>query len=245
MSLAMGNMNYGWNYSDASKPGHSLELTGTVVAIQNVQALDFGSRRPKTWPDGNPVLNLRLWICGPNGGLRTFTTQRASKAQQEGMAPSAHVDLLNLANQLGGDLIGQTISIRTEDPPQGIPYGSGRPRPWYIEHVADQGPFEPSNPLPVEATWECVLGNGQRASSDGKTLLDSQGNPIQAAPPVQPVQPMMQQVPVQPAPQVVPVPPQATQAAVNALGAQVVAVQQPVQAPAQQAQQVIQSDIPF
>ena len=37
-----------WNYSNPDNPGYSTELVGTVVAIQEVQAMNFG-------PGGKPT----------------------------------------------------------------------------------------------------------------------------------------------------------------------------------------------
>lgn len=144
---------HNWNYSKPDNPGYSLELTGTVAAIQEVQASEFGKggvpTGPAFWPDGNPKMNIRLILVGPKGGYRTWTITPAGKDAKAGLKPHIHVDLYKLA---GGvqftDLIGKTIHVWTEAPPAGFGYGLGNPRPWHAELV-DEGPYmvDPANPI--------------------------------------------------------------------------------------------------
>lgn len=155
---------HNWNYSKPENPGFSLSLTGTVVAIQEVQAMNFGSDgRPSTpafWDGGNPKMNIRLVLCGPSGGYRTWTFPPASKAAKQGKKKSVHLDLFALA---GGqnllDLIGKTIRATTVRPPAGFSYGLGNPRPWTVELVTDAGPYELAEPLDPVYLMPQVLGN--------------------------------------------------------------------------------------
>ena len=155
---------HNWNYSNPEGEGYSTSLTGTVVAIQETQAMNFGANgkpsTPKFWDDGNPVMNIRLVLAGPSGGIRTWTITPASKAAKEGKKKSVHIDLFKLA---GGknmtDLIGKTIKVTTVEPPAGFSYGRGNPRPWDVELVTDAGPFAPSEELPPIYKLPVVLAN--------------------------------------------------------------------------------------
>ena len=139
-----------WNYSKPNDAGFSTTLQGTIVAIQEVQAMNFGGNgkptTPKFWDNGQPVWNIRLVICGPNGGLRTWTIQPAGKAAKEGKKKSVHLDLYELSDGDMMHLIGKTIKVTTQAPPSGFSYGIGNPRPWQVELI-DQAPYAPSEPL--------------------------------------------------------------------------------------------------
>ena len=81
MSLNPGGVNsYGWNYSKPDKPGYSTQLVGTVLAIQEVQKMGYTTTgqpgAPQFWPDGNPMMNIRLALATETGELKTFTFQR-------------------------------------------------------------------------------------------------------------------------------------------------------------------------
>lgn len=153
------NESFNWNYSRPNDPGYSTELIGTVVAIQEVQAMNFGAggkpTTPKFWDNGNPMMMIRIVLCGPNGGIRSLTFQPASKAAREGKKKSLHLDLFKLA---GGkdmkDIINKTIKISTEEGH----YGLGNPRPWAVELVND-GPWSPSEPLPDQFLVPVLLAN--------------------------------------------------------------------------------------
>lgn len=217
---------YNWNYSKPNEPGYSLELVGTVVAIQQVQAMEFGAggvpTQPATWPDGNPKWNIRMALCGPNGGIRTWTFQPASKAAKEGKRKSVHLDLFALTGNTDMmNLIGQTLKIETDAPPQGFSYGIGNPRPWRVALVPGTV-YTLAAPLPEEFTVPQVHANS--AVSGGQVVQQQpQAMPVQApvAPVQQPVQPVPAPVPVQPQP----------------------AVQQPLTAP--ETPSVYDEDIPF
>ena len=159
--------NHNWNYSNPDGEGYSTSLTGTVVAVQEVQAMNFGANgkpsTPKFWDDGNPVMNIRLVLAGPSGGIRTWTITPASKAAKEGKKKSVHIDLFNLTSSNPAErdmmkLIGKTIEISTVAPPAGYGYGKGNPRPWEVKEV-EAGPFEPKEPLPPIYLMPKVLSN--------------------------------------------------------------------------------------
>lgn len=160
MSLNPGGAsNYSWNYSKPDKPGFSIQLVGTVLAIQEVQKMGFTTTgqpgAPEFWPDGNPKMNIRLALATEQGELKTFTFQPAGKAARMGQKKSVHMDLFHLTGDTDMmNLIGKTICISTQEGR----YGQGNPRPWFVQLV-DAGPFKPSQPLPPEFKLPQVLAN--------------------------------------------------------------------------------------
>lgn len=153
MSVSFNPMNdtpsyRGWNYSRPNDPYYSEVLVGTVKAIQYVQAMDFYTKEPKFWKEGDPVYNVRIALADPNGDLVTFTFAKASKAAKEGRKPSIHVDLYNLIGRQDLiNLIGRTIRFTTV----AGTYGAGNPRPFSVE-LLQEGPYELREPLPQEFT---------------------------------------------------------------------------------------------
>jgi hypothetical protein len=156
---------HNWNYAKPENDGFSTTITGTVMAIQEVQAMNFGSNglpsTPKFWENnGQPVWNIRMVLAGPSGGFRTWTITPASKAAREGKKRSVHLDLFKLAGGVNMmDLIGKTIKATTVQPPSGFNYGVGNPRPWEVELVTDVGPFALSEPLDAIYTVPQLLAN--------------------------------------------------------------------------------------
>lgn len=167
MSLNPGGANsYGWNYSKSDKPGYSTQLVGTVLAIQEVQKMGFTMNgqpgAPQFWPDGNPMMNIRIALATQEGELKTFTFQPAGKQARMGQKKSVHMDLFALTGNTDMmNLIGKTICIQTQEGH----YGQGNPRPWYVSLV-DAGPFKLSMPLPPEFKVAQVLAN--TAASGGQ-----------------------------------------------------------------------------
>lgn len=203
--VSKGN-EHNWNYSRPGEPGFSTDLTGTVAAIQEMQAMNFGPKGPTTpkfWDNGEPVWNIRMVIVGPNGGFRTWTFQPASKAAKEGKKKSVHLDLFALTGNTDMmNLVGKTLHIHTEQPPQGFSYGIGNPRPWEVELV-EEGPYQLNQPLDPMFTVPQLLANS--AASGGQV----QAQPQQAAYPApgvpagttmnnaMPTQPGMPSIPLQ------------------------------------------------
>lgn len=224
MSINPGGQNYSWNYSKPDKPGYSTQLVGTVLTIQEVQKLGYTMTGqpglPQFWPDGNPMMNIRMALATPEGELKAFVFQPAGKAAREGKKKSVHMDLFALTGNTDMmNLIGKTLCIQTQEGR----YGQGSPRPWFVQLV-DAGPFELGFPLPPEFKLPQVLAN--TAVSGGQ---------VNAPQPVQQYQPAYQQTPMpqyQPAPQYSPQPPQQPQSAFQA------------QPPMQQYQQPVQQPQP-
>lgn len=159
MALNPGGTNYGWNYSKPDKPGYSTQLVGTVLAIQEIQKMGYTTTgqpgAPQFWPDGNPMMNLRLALATEQGEIKTFVFQPAGKQARMGQKKSVHMDLFHLTGDTDMmNLIGKTICISTQDGR----YGQGNPRPWFVQLV-DAGPFKPAMPLPPEFKLPQVLAN--------------------------------------------------------------------------------------
>lgn len=157
MSLNPGGAaNYSWNYSNEQRDGFSLELSGTVVSLQEVQAREYNPNspqpgRPRTWPDGNPVMNIRMGLATQDGSLKSVTFMKAGKKQVSGEKPSLHMQLFGLTNGNMMELIGKTVHLWTwpVNPNTNAPWGQGNPRLFGVELLPDVQ-FELSSPLPEE-----------------------------------------------------------------------------------------------
>ncbi len=199
-----GATNFNWNYSNPERPNFSLELWGTVVSVQEVQARMFnpggGLGRPATWPDGKPKMNIRVGLATPEGELKSVTMARAGRDQAMGKKPSLHMDLFKIAG--GVDmygLIGKTIHLWTwpVNPNTNQPWGQGNPRLFGVEEVTTGEKYQLNFDLPREFTVESLYAD------DGV----SGGQPVAPAPQqIYPPQvPMMQgQYYQQPQPQYAP-----------------------------------------
>ena len=152
-----GTSNYSWNYSKPDRDGFSLELFGTIVSLQEVQAREYNPNsaqpgRPAFWPDGNPKMNIRVGFATPDGSLKSITFQKAGRKQVSGEKPSLHMQLYNLAggNMLG--LMGKTVHMWTwpANPNNGVAWGQGNPRLFGVEEINPEKPFELAMPLPEE-----------------------------------------------------------------------------------------------
>lgn len=166
MSLNPGGNNYNWNYSKPDKPGYSTQLVGTVLAIQEIQKMAYTMSgqpgAPQFWPDGNPMMNIRLALATQDGELKTFVFQPAGKQARMGQKKSVHMDLFALTGNTDMmNLIGKTICIQTQEGH----YGQGNPRPWAVSLV-DAGPYQLNGPLPSEFKAPQVLANS--AASGGQ-----------------------------------------------------------------------------
>lgn len=154
-----GTGNYSWNYSKPDREGYSTTLVGTVIAIQEVQKLGYTTTgqpgAPQFWPDGNPMMNIRLALVTETGDIKTFTFQPAGKAARMGQKKSVHMDLFHLTGDTDMmNLMGKTLCIQTQEGR----YGQGNPRPWFVSLV-DGGPFKPNVPVPPEFKLPQVLAN--------------------------------------------------------------------------------------
>ena len=208
-----GNTSYNWNHTNESRDGFSLEMTGTVVSIQEVQARDWDqqTRRPagpKTWPNGDPVWNIRMGFAQPDGSLKTFTFAEAGKKQRAGEKPSVHMTMYNLFGSME-DLMGKTLHIKTwsSNPTTGQAWGFGNPRLYEVE-VVDDVVYELKVPLPNDLVIPRLYADdgahgGQPVAQAPQQIHVPQVPPMQGqfyAPPVAtPTYPAYQQPMPQPA----------------------------------------------
>ena len=89
-----------WNYSNQQKDGYMPELTGTLTKVSIAQAHEFGHPEQKSyWPDGNPVIMLRLHIKDPNGEVYFFDIKPKSTMWFEDIQPACPEG--SLSNVLG------------------------------------------------------------------------------------------------------------------------------------------------
>lgn len=119
MSIFDIKKSHAWNYSDPHKPNFCTTLTGTVVGIDNPQAYDFQSGKPRTWDDGTPVRNIRMFIQESKTGDELSITFKPKSALFNAIGES--VDSV-------ADLIGHAVELKTEEGN----YGFGNPRPWQV-----------------------------------------------------------------------------------------------------------------
>ena len=210
MALNPGS-NTNWNCTKPDKEGYSLELFGTVVSIQEVQAREYTMSgqpgRPRFWPEGNPVWNIRMGFAMPDGSLKSITFPEAGAKQRSGEKPSLHMQMYNLSNGNMNNLIGKTLHVWTwpANPETGQQWRQGNPRLFGVEDVSDQITYELAGPLPYEFTIEQLLCND---GAQGGQPTPSAPQQIQAPTVPQPqmqgqfyaapqAQPMQQQVPPQ------------------------------------------------
>lgn len=133
-AFMVGGSSNAWNYSDNSKDNYSEQLSGTVVEIRHVQALNFSTKQPEFWPDGNPKTNFRFMVLDTAGNEFAWTISTASKSN----AMVAVMDAIDPNRQPGkqvdiSQLLGKMVTITT----QAGSYNSQRPRPWWVQIHGD------------------------------------------------------------------------------------------------------------
>ena len=76
--------NSGWNYSKPDQAGYSPDLEGDVVKLFTPQAINFATKQPEFWPNGEPKLNVGMIIQDVNGNQFswTFKPSKNGKAAQ-------------------------------------------------------------------------------------------------------------------------------------------------------------------
>lgn len=218
-----GTAGSSWNMSRPNDPDYSLELWGTVVSLQEVQARTYNPNSkqpgaPRFWPDGNPVMNIRMGLATPDGSLKTVTFAKAGKAAREGKKPSLHMQLFGLTNSNMMELMGKTLHLWTwpTNPETGVAWGQGNPRLFGVEEVEDMT-YQLTGQLPPEfLVPELLCNDGAQGGAPAPQMIQQpQVPPMQggfyAAPIAQPQQqyPFSQQQPAQFVPQQVAPAPQA------------------------------------
>lgn len=99
-NLLNGNQSKFWNYSNTQKDGYMPELTGTLTKVSISQDHEFGQPgQKKYWPDGNPVIMLRMHVTDPNGEEFLFDVKPKSSMWFEDIQPACPEG--SLSNVLG------------------------------------------------------------------------------------------------------------------------------------------------
>lgn len=193
-----------WNFSRPNDEGYSLELYGTVVSLQEVQARMYNPSSnqpgaPRFWPDGNPVMNIRMGLATPDGSLKTVTFGKAGKKQVSGEKPSLHMQLFNLTNHNMTELVGKTLHLWTwpANPQTGQTWGQGNPRLFGVEEV-EGTTYQLAGQLPPEFLVPELYANdgAQGGAPNPQMIQQPQVPPMQGnfyVPPT--AQPMQQQYP--------------------------------------------------
>lgn len=109
-----------WNYTDSTKDGYALTLEGYVCGMDNPQAYDYRTKKPRYWDDGRPVRNIRLFVMQADGSEKSVTF-RPKSVLFEAFASSGVDSLV--------DTIAHTIKIATQEGE----YSATNPRPWSVE----------------------------------------------------------------------------------------------------------------
>ena len=99
-NLINGSQGKFWNYGNQQKDDCKPELTGTLVEVSIAQAHEFGHPEIKSyWPDGNPMILLRLHIMDPEGEEYLFDVKPKSSMWFEDLQPACPEG--SLSNVLG------------------------------------------------------------------------------------------------------------------------------------------------
>ena len=125
-----------WNFSRPENDNYSLMLQGDVVEVSEVQSINFGTKKPEFWDDGNPRLNICItvltqageeinWIFGPGG--------RGEKASVPMKALRGALEAAGKPGMSVAEIGGLNITVATQAPPQGFNYGQGNPRPFAVQ----------------------------------------------------------------------------------------------------------------
>ena len=73
MSIFDIKKSHAWNYSNPDRPGYSETLAGVVVGLDNPQAYDYQTGKARTWDDGSPVRNIRMFVQPVDGDETSIT----------------------------------------------------------------------------------------------------------------------------------------------------------------------------
>ena len=121
-----------WNYTDNTKDDFSSSIIGEVIAIEEVQAINFQTKQPEFWQSGNPKLVMRWTLLTSTGEEKTWTfnwkaTSRvAASAIEQAFGPNPEPNAI----------LGKVIQIETQDGN----FGANNPRPFRIQIIQDGDP---------------------------------------------------------------------------------------------------------
>lgn len=65
----------GSGYPTLKFPSVGSKVSGTIESFADTQARDFQTKQPKFWPDGNPVMQVRLDLGQPDGSKGSLYIQ--------------------------------------------------------------------------------------------------------------------------------------------------------------------------
>lgn len=108
-NLLNGSQGKFWNYSNNQKDGYSPTLSGTLVKVSIAQAHEFGHPETKSyWPDGNPVILLRMHVKDMQGDEYLFDIKPKSTMWFEDIQPACPEGSLSaiLGKQIQLDYLG-------------------------------------------------------------------------------------------------------------------------------------------
>lgn len=129
--LKGGSTGNSWNYHSKDKQGFAEMIEGTVVEISNPQSINYATKKPETWPDGNPKRNLRMTLRGRSGQELNWTFSPKSNAAN---ACLAALDPQGTREQVSiEELLGKFVRVQTQD---GV-YNQAHPRPWWVTILGD------------------------------------------------------------------------------------------------------------
>lgn len=108
-NLLNGSQGKFWNYGNNQKDGYMPTLIGTLVKVSIAQAHEFGHPETKSyWPDGNPVILLRMHIKDMQGDEYLFEIKPKSTMWFEDIQPACPEGSLSaiLGKQIQLDYLG-------------------------------------------------------------------------------------------------------------------------------------------
>lgn len=178
-----------WNCTNPNEPNYMPSITGTVVAVKEMPKLNFVTKKPEYWDDGNVKLNVALTIQGQSGRELDWIFSPKSVA-----ADACKNALAQFKPDASGyaDLGGLMVTVSTREPQQGErPWGQGNPRPWAMQ-ILGQGN------VPFRGVFPYVPQQNAPAPQVANDFA-APAQPVMQPQPMAPQpaqQPMMQQQPV-------------------------------------------------
>lgn len=184
-----GNGN-GWNYSDPTKPDYKPQLQGSVVQIKEVQSVNYVTKKPEFWNDGNPKLNVAIVIQEQDGTEYDWIfspKSTAADALAAALGPQA-TSMLEAA--------GKVIQVSTWEPQNGMKYGANNPRPWQaqilgqsqvpyrgtVKYQGNAQPQQQAQPQPQQQAAPPIVGQYYAAPTVGMQPQPMQQQPMQQQP---------------------------------------------------------------
>jgi hypothetical protein len=184
-----------WNYTKSQDSDYTLTLVGVVKKIEVVQAYYQG--KPQYWPEGNPKKAIDITVATDAGDkVWNFTPGGSGDKASNAMKAIKQAEITaGFPAKSVAEIGGYSVSISTEEAPEGMSFTNGRPYSMTIIGKTDQ-PFEViDNPIPTKAEADAAKTAKQQAK--GQTQIQQvQQQPVQQMPRIalnQQVQPGMSQ----------------------------------------------------